>query len=125
MLKGIFLQEQETKGLCLLKTNAEDDGRTCCNCSSCKMRRRRQDFSSNGPENGSSFLLLSSSNVYDFTDRVLMCCATPVSETGPESGESKPQTKASRLGPRCIGQRQQLQERQSWKRRKADSLPLE
>lgn len=59
---------QEKKWPCLLKTNADDDGGTCCNCASCKMRRRRQDFSRNGPENGGLFLLFSSSDVYDFTD---------------------------------------------------------
>lgn len=83
--------------LCLLKTNADDDEGTCCDCSSCKMRRRRQDFSRNGSENGGLLLLFSTSGVCNFTDWVPMCCVSPVSEIGPESGESKPHSEASRI----------------------------
>lgn len=90
------------------------------------MRRRRQDFSRNGPENGGLFLLLRSSDVYGFTDWVLMCCVPPVGETGPESGGSQnPNRRWVTLVPRVSGDRKQLQEGQPWKRRKAHSLPLE
>lgn len=58
------MEELKKKWLCLLKTGAHDDGGTCCYCSSCKMRRRRQDFIRNGPKNGGLLLPFSNSDVY-------------------------------------------------------------
>lgn len=93
---------QKKKRSCLLKTNADDDEGTCCNCSSCKMRRRRKDFSGNGSENGGLILLFSSSDVFDLTAQVPMCCVSPVRDTGPESGESKPHPEESHISTQVL-----------------------
>lgn len=59
-----------------------------------------------GLKNGGLFLLLSSSDVNDFTDWVPVCCVSPGSETGPESGGSQsPNQRQVTLAPRCSGEK--------------------
>lgn len=96
--KASFCRGQEKKWTCLLKTNADENGGTCCHCSSCKMRRRRQDFSRNGPGNGGLFPLLGKLWCVRFYWPSLNVLCAPCEWDGSwVRGESKPQPEASHM----------------------------